>query len=169
MALHRVHLEEVRPFDYELGGSIKGRMADIGRSVGSRSIGLTIPTVTPGCRSSRRHRHVFQEEILIVMAGQGALLHNDERISVGPGDCFCYRPEDPDFHSFENTGATDLVIWAFGNRCGFRRRTRRGCTARLRRAERLARGSAQTMIGICSARLPLSANRGQPARYASFL
>jgi uncharacterized cupin superfamily protein len=116
MALHRVHLEEVRPFDYELGGSIKGRMADIGRSVGSRSIGLTIPTVTPGCRSSRRHRHVFQEEILIVMAGQGALLHNDERISVGPGDCFCYRPEDPDFHSFENTGATDLVIWAFGNR-----------------------------------------------------
>ena len=57
MALRRVRLEEVRPFDYEFGGSIKARMADIGRSVGS-----------------------------------------------------------PDFHSFENTGTTDLVIWAFGNR-----------------------------------------------------
>jgi hypothetical protein len=48
-------------------------MADIGRSVGSQSIGLTIQTVAPGCRSSRRHRHVFQEEILIVMAGQGVV------------------------------------------------------------------------------------------------
>jgi uncharacterized cupin superfamily protein len=71
MALRRVRLEEVRPFDYEFGGNIKARMADIGRSVGSQSIGLTIQTVAPGCRSSRRHRHVFQEEILIVMAGQG--------------------------------------------------------------------------------------------------
>ena len=74
MALLRVHLEEVRPFDYEFGGSIKARMADIGRSVGSQSIGLAIQIVAPGCRSSRRHRHVFQEEILIVMAAQGTLL-----------------------------------------------------------------------------------------------
>jgi hypothetical protein len=35
MALRRVRLEEVRPFDYEFGGSIKARMAVIGRSVGS--------------------------------------------------------------------------------------------------------------------------------------
>jgi hypothetical protein len=43
MALRRVHLEEVRPFDYEFGGSIKARMADIGRSVGSQSIGPYYP------------------------------------------------------------------------------------------------------------------------------
>jgi len=61
MALRRVHLEEVRPFDYEFGGSIKARMADIGRSVGSQSIGLTIQTWRRGAvpragigKSSRR-------------------------------------------------------------------------------------------------------------------
>ncbi len=116
MALHRVRIDEVRPFDYGFGGNIKARMADVGRTVGSQSVGLTIQTVAPGCRSSRRHRHVFQEEMLIVMAGAGTLLHGDERIAASAGDCFCYRPDDPELHTFENTGATDLVIWAFGNR-----------------------------------------------------
>jgi len=116
MALRRVRIGEVPPFDYGFGGNIRARMADIGRRVGSQSIGLTIQTVAPGCRSSRRHRHLFQEEILIVVAGEGTLLHDDERIPAAPGDCFCYRPDDPEFHSFENTGTSDLVIWAFGNR-----------------------------------------------------
>lgn len=116
MALRRVRIDEVRPFDYGFGGAIKARMADVGRTVGSRSIGLTIQTVAPGCRSSRRHRHVFQEEILVVMAGQGTLLHGDQRVAAALGDCFCYRPDDPDVHTFENTGSEDLVIWAFGNR-----------------------------------------------------
>lgn len=116
MALRRVRIGEVRPFNYGFGGNINARMADVGRTVGSQSIGLTIQTVAPGCRASRRHRHVFQEEILIVMAGAGTLLHGDQRIAVGAGDCFCYRPDDPELHSFENTGTADLVIWAFGNR-----------------------------------------------------
>jgi uncharacterized cupin superfamily protein len=116
MPLRRMRLDEVRPFDYGFGGNIKARMADVGRTLGSQSIGLTIQTVAPGCRSSRRHKHVFQEEILIVMAGQGSLLHDGEKIAVSAGDCFCYRPDDPEIHTFENTGTTDLVIWAFGNR-----------------------------------------------------
>ena len=116
MALRHVRIEKVRPFDYGFGGNIKARMADVGRTVGSQSIGLTIQTVAPGCRSSRRHKHVFQEEILIVMAGKGALLHDTEKIAVSVGDCFCYRPDDPEIHTFENTGTDDLVIWAFGNR-----------------------------------------------------
>jgi uncharacterized cupin superfamily protein len=116
MALHHVHLDDVAPFDYGFGGIIRARMADIGRAIGSQTIGLTIQTVAPGCRSSRRHRHLFQEEILIVMAGVGMLLHGDARVPVGPGDCVCYTPSDTELHTFENTGTTDLVIWAFGNR-----------------------------------------------------
>lgn len=91
-------------------------MADIGRAVGSQVIGLTIQTVAPGCRSSRRRRHVFQEEILIVTAGTGTLLHDATRVPVQPGSCFCYTPSDAEIHTFENTGSDDLVIWAFDNR-----------------------------------------------------
>ena len=116
MPLRKLNIRDVAPFDYGLGQSITAQMADIGRAVGSVSIGLAIQTVRPGCWSSRRHRHLFQEEILVVMAGDGTLHHGDERLPVTSGDCVCYLPGDPEAHRFENTGTEDLVIWAFGNR-----------------------------------------------------
>jgi uncharacterized cupin superfamily protein len=116
MALRKLKVSDVKPFDYGFEGNIKATMADIGRTIGSKTIGLAVQTVAPGCWSSRRHKHVFQEEILIVMAGTGILHHGDEPVAVGPGDCVCYLPDDPEAHAFENTGSSDLVIWAFGNR-----------------------------------------------------
>ena len=116
MALRMTKLAEVKPFAYGFGGNIEGTMADIGRTLGSKNIGLIIQTVPPGSASSRRHRHLFQEEILLVMAGAGVLCHGEERIAVGAGDCICYLPEDEEAHCFENSGSAELVIWAFGNR-----------------------------------------------------
>jgi uncharacterized cupin superfamily protein len=116
MTLRKRAIADIRPFPYAFDESTKGQMTDVGRNLGSQSIGLIIQTVPPGCRSSRRHRHLFQEEILVVMSGEGTLHHGTERIPVAPGDGVCYLPEDPEAHCFENTGSSDLVIWAFGNR-----------------------------------------------------
>lgn len=114
--LRHVRIADIAPFDYAFEGPIRARMTDIGRTLGSRKIGLAIQTVAPGHWSSRRHRHLFQEEILVVMSGTGTLHHGDKRIACGPGDAFCYLPGDPAIHAFENTGSADLVIWAFGDR-----------------------------------------------------
>jgi uncharacterized cupin superfamily protein len=116
MPLRKINVGDVTPFEYEFEPPIKARMADIGRALGSAAIGLVIQTVKPGCRSSRRHRHVFQEEFLVVMAGSGTLHHGDEPLPVRPGDVVCYLPGDAEPHAFENTGSEDLVVWAFGNR-----------------------------------------------------
>jgi uncharacterized cupin superfamily protein len=116
MPLRRLAIAEIKPFAYAFEAGIGGTMTDVGRTLGSQSIGLIIQTVPPGNRASRRHRHIFQEEILVVMGGTGVLLHGEERLDVKPGDAFCYLAGDPEPHTFENTGAGDLVIWAFGNR-----------------------------------------------------
>ena len=116
MPLRRVAIADIKPFAYAFEAGIGGTMTDVGRTLGSDKIGLIIQTVKPGDRSSRRHRHLFQEEILVVMAGTAILLHGDERIPAKAGDAFCYRAGDPEPHTFENTGPKDLVIWAFGNR-----------------------------------------------------
>ena len=44
------------------------------------------------------------------------LIHDVERVPVKPGDCISYRAGDAESHTFENTGAEALVIWAFGDR-----------------------------------------------------
>lgn len=116
MPLRKRNVAAIAPIAYGFEPPIGGRMADVGRTLDSRSIGLTIQTIAPGDWSSRRHRHLFQEEILVVMSGSGTLHHGEERIAVGPGDAACYLPGDPEPHAFENTGAEDLVIWAFGDR-----------------------------------------------------
>jgi len=114
--VRRVRIGEVAPFGYAFEPPVAGTMADVGRTLGSQRIGLIIQTVQPGHRSSRRHRHLFQEELLVVMGGQGTLLHGEERLACGPGDAFLYLPGDPAAHCFENTGTEPLVIWAFGDR-----------------------------------------------------
>ena len=116
MPPRRLAIADVTPFAYAFEAGIGGTMTDIGRTLGSRSIGLIVQTVPPGNRSARRHRHLFQEEILVVMAGSGTLHHGEEAVPVGPGEAFCYLPGDPEPHAFENTGTEPLVIWAFGNR-----------------------------------------------------
>jgi len=116
MRLRKLNIRDVKPFDYGFGPGIGGQMTDVGRTIGTSTIGLIIQTVRPGHFSSRRHRHVFQEELLIVMAGSGTLLHGDERVPVATGDAVSYLADDPDAHAFENTGTEPLVIWAFGNR-----------------------------------------------------
>ncbi len=89
---------------------------DLGRSLGSEAVGLRIQRVPPGKRSSLKHRHLFQEEMVLVLSGEGVLLHGSERIPVRPMDCVAHLPSDPAAHCFENTGVTDLVILACGNR-----------------------------------------------------
>jgi uncharacterized cupin superfamily protein len=116
MPLRKVNVQDVPRINYGFEPPIGAQMADIGRTLGSASVGLAIQTVRPGHWSSRRHRHVFQEEILVIMSGVGTLHHGDERVLVRAGDAICYLPGDPEPHAFENTGGVDLVIWAFGNR-----------------------------------------------------
>jgi uncharacterized cupin superfamily protein len=98
------------------GPAICGDVRDPGRALGTHGIGLRIQRIAVGCRASRRHRHLFQEELLIVMSGTGVLIHDVERVPVKPGDCIAYLAGDPEPHTFENTGTEPLVIWAFGDR-----------------------------------------------------
>lgn len=105
MPLRKANVRQIAPFDYRFDGSIGGQMTDVGRNIGSANIGLIIQTVPPGNFSSRRHRHLFQVEILVVMSGSGMLHHGDERQPVEPGDAVCYLPGDPEAHTF---------LWSFG-------------------------------------------------------
>jgi uncharacterized cupin superfamily protein len=98
------------------GLPICGDVRDPGRALGTQAIGLRIQRIPPGARASRRHRHLFQEELLIVMGGTGVLIHDAERVPVKAGDCIAYNAGDPAAHTFENTGDTPMVIWAFGDR-----------------------------------------------------
>ena len=114
--LKRQNIHKVSPYAHTPTSDVSTMISDIGRSIGSCNVGFVIQKVGPGKHSSRKHKHVFQEELLIVMRGVGILHHGSEAIECGPGDCFCYLPVDEEAHCFENTGTEELEIWAIGDR-----------------------------------------------------
>src|SRR5262252_5660016 len=64
--LRLVSASDVAEVDVELDGITLSHQRDIGRSLGSAAIGLRIQRVPPGKRSSLKHRHLFQEDIILV-------------------------------------------------------------------------------------------------------
>src|SRR5262245_46137122 len=111
MPLRMVNVLRSRAVRAQVRGPITARMADIGGALGSASIGLVIQTVKPGCWSSRRHRHIFQD------GWQRYAAPWRQTLPVRSDDAFCYLPSDPEPHLFENTGSEDLVVWAFPPLC----------------------------------------------------
>jgi len=114
--LRKVNLRDLAFRPNETGGVAYGEAVDVGQSVGAKDTGFRIQRLAPGQRSSRRHRHLSEEEILMVVHGTGTLIHGSERVPVGAGDVVVYRAGEPEAHCFENTGTEPMLIYAFGQR-----------------------------------------------------
>jgi uncharacterized cupin superfamily protein len=96
-------------------GPVHRTRRDLGRAAGSRLSGLRHVTVTPGRRSSVRHCHSHDDELFVVLEGDGVLLLGDERHAVRPGSVVARPPATGVAHAFE-AGAAGLVLLAYGTR-----------------------------------------------------
>lgn len=89
---------------------------DPARKLGSTLAGLRVYRLAPGKRSTRVHRHRYQEEFFLIVSGRGTLRHGSEDVRVGPGDFIFYPAGDPVPHTFVNDGDAPLEYIATGNR-----------------------------------------------------
>jgi len=114
--VRKLNLSELEWLPYAIAPGVGGEVRDVGRAVGTRNVGLRIQRIPPGARASRRHRHLFQEELLVVVRGEGTLVHGEDRVPLRSGDFVSYHAGDPEAHTLENTGTGVLEVWAFGDR-----------------------------------------------------
>jgi len=94
------HFERVPLYDSMVGGVSAGTVA--------RKLGCGIDTVPPGKQSCPYHFHHTQEEMFIILEGEGTLRVADERLAVKAGDVI-FIPCGPDYpHHLINTSQADL-------------------------------------------------------------
>lgn len=74
---------------------------------GGRKLGCSIYRVPPGKTAFPFHKHFSNEEAIYILAGQGTLRLDGEKIPVGPGDFISLPPEGPS-HQLINSGESDL-------------------------------------------------------------
>jgi uncharacterized cupin superfamily protein len=109
-----VNVEEVEPYVDEHSDSLI-HDRDLGTAVGSERTGISYVTIPAGRLGYPPHCHSSEEEIFVVLAGEGTLVLGDEEYAVRPG-CVVGRPPGTRVpHSFR-AGATDLVYLAYGTR-----------------------------------------------------
>ena len=99
----------------ELGvGHIKGFWRELGRLVGTRSIGLRRIEVAADHFSTPAHEHGREEEIFFVLGGEGLLWQDGRTWTVTAGDCVVHRPQRG-VHTLR-AGADRLDVLVFGER-----------------------------------------------------
>jgi uncharacterized cupin superfamily protein len=95
-------------------GHIAGVWTDLGRAVGTKTVGLKRITIDPGKWSTPLHRQTAEEEIFFVLGGSGICLLESSAFEVGPGDCIVHRVRQ--LHTLR-AGDDGLDVLAFGTRC----------------------------------------------------
>jgi uncharacterized cupin superfamily protein len=88
---------------------------ELGRAAGSLRTGLNHVEVSPGNLGTPFHCHSAEEEIFVVLAGEGTLLLGDERIPVRRGHVVARPPGTRIAHALE-AGAPGLTYLAYGTR-----------------------------------------------------
>jgi uncharacterized cupin superfamily protein len=89
---------------------------DPARKLGSSLAGFRVYRLAPGKRSTRLHRHHYQEELFLILAGRGTLRHGSRDVPVKAGDFIVYPAGDPAAHTFVNDSQDPLEYVATGNR-----------------------------------------------------
>jgi uncharacterized cupin superfamily protein len=97
----------------------EGRVAtvrtDLGEAVGSVSTGITHIRVDPGKLAAPLHCHSLEEELFVILDGEGLLLLDDQETPVQPGHVVSRPPASGVSHTFR-AGETGLELLAYGPR-----------------------------------------------------
>lgn len=88
-------------------------LGDLG---GLTQFGVHLETLPPGSRSSFRHWHETEDEMVYVLSGEVVLIEDTETI-LGPGDAACWPAGLPVGHCLENRNNHDAKYLVFGARC----------------------------------------------------
>ena len=87
----------------------------LGDATGLTQLGFHMITLMPGHESSAYHRHLYEEECVYVLSGQGEADIGEERCPIAAGDFMGFPRRGP-AHVLRNTGDEPLVLLVAGQR-----------------------------------------------------
>ncbi len=109
-----VNVADVEPVRVERPRVVRERR-NLGRAAGSVRTGLQHVTVDPGYESAPPHCHSLEEEIFVVLAGEGSLVLGEAESPVRPGHVIARPAGTSVAHTFR-AGQEALRYLAYGTR-----------------------------------------------------
>jgi uncharacterized cupin superfamily protein len=109
-----VNVADVEPRQFGRG-RVSSKRRDLGGAAGSRHTGLQHYHVDPDRNATPAHCHSQEEEIFIVLGGEGTLVLGDEETPVRSGHVVACPPATGVAHMFR-AGSAGLELLAYGTR-----------------------------------------------------
>ncbi len=111
-----VNFAEAKRQTFGHGEAFKATTARIGAELGAEQIGCTLVELEPGKRAWPYHLHYAEEEMFVILEGQGTIRYDSEKYPVREGDVI-FTPTGPGTaHQIINTSDAPLRYLALSSR-----------------------------------------------------
>jgi uncharacterized cupin superfamily protein len=108
-----MNLDEVELDDLEENGIYTSGRGQISTHIGARNLGYNLTVLPPGKVQCPFHNHHGEEEMFLILEGEGELRFGDQRYPIRKHDVIACPPGGPEVaHQIVNTGATALKYLA---------------------------------------------------------
>lgn len=104
-----LNLDELGDFEENESGKYAERCAVISPKIGAKKLGYSLSVVPPGKRVCPFHNHRINEEVFLIVEGQGLLRFGDKEYPVKKHDIIACPPGDRSVaHQIINTSDAEL-------------------------------------------------------------
>lgn len=111
-----VNLAEVEFTDIEDNGYYTSKRAQFSSSIGARKLGYNLTELPPGKAQCPFHSHREEEEMFLILEGEGELRFGNQRFRISKHDVIaCPTGGVEVAHQIINTGATVMRYLALSN------------------------------------------------------
>jgi len=111
-----VNLDDVEFTDIEENGYYTSRRAQFSAGIGARKLGYNLTVLPPGKAQCPFHAHRGEEEMFLILEGEGELRFGPQRYRIRMHDVIaCPTGGHEVAHQIINTGNTDLRYLALSN------------------------------------------------------
>lgn len=111
-----VNLDDVPFDDTEDNGYYTSRRACFSAAIGARKLGYNLTVLPPGKAQCPFHSHRVEEEMFLILDGEGELRFGEQRWPIRRHDVIACPTGGPEVaHQIINTGSTDLRYLALSN------------------------------------------------------
>jgi uncharacterized cupin superfamily protein len=111
-----VNLDEVEFNDVEDNGYYTSRRAQFSAAIGARKLGYNLTELPPGKAQCPFHSHRAEEELFLILEGEGELRFGDQRYGIRKHDVIaCPTGGAEVAHQIINTGKTTMRYLALSN------------------------------------------------------
>lgn len=107
-----LNIDDLDYMDFGDGGKFEARLGMIGGPLGAQKLGYNLTRLQPGKAAFPYHLHHSNEEMFMILEGNGTLRFAGEDYPLRKGDVICCPPGPDTPRQIRNTSDTELVYLA---------------------------------------------------------